>query len=181
MEIITIFEEDNPVLSASLYNEDEQDEYTKLFENWQDPEFLEDFFNTNKENLDNYNKIVARKEITVKEAIEKTIIEGKTLESKLLQLAENTTNQKKPNLDEMSIKLNNRKEFELIPHKAYGKSWLRIYAVQLESNVYVVTGGMIKLTHLIEDTEYGKLELQKIARTKGFLKEIGCFGLDGLL
>ncbi len=180
MEIIPIFDEESRPLSSSCYEEDDKDEYTKLFENWQNPEFLESFFNENKTDLENYNKNVAKRDISIKEAIEKTIIEAKLLEKKLLELSENSIKGNISDLDSMFFKLNKYKEYELIPQKAYGETWLRIYAIQLESNVYVITGGMIKLTLEMKDSDCGRTELIKINRTKSYLKELGCTDLDGL-
>ena len=54
-------------------------------------------------------------------------------------------------------------------------SWLRIYAIRLETNVYVVTGGAIKLTHLMQDREHTTMELDKLNKCKAFLKANGVF------
>lgn len=57
-------------------------------------------------------------------------------------------------------------------------SWLQIYAIRLEANVYVVTGGAIKLTHLMQDKEHTAIELDKLNRCKAFLKANGVFDTD---
>ncbi|NBW34801.1 MAG: hypothetical protein EBR30_07235, partial [Cytophagia bacterium] len=72
---------------------------------------------------------------------------------------------------------------ELTRSKAKGdqpKTWLRIYAIKLESNVYVVTGGAIKLTRSMQDREHTRLELQKFERCKAYLREQGIIDIDGL-
>ena len=62
-----------------------------------------------------------------------------------------------------------------IQSKAYGPqrpSWLRIYAIRIAENVYVVSGGAIKLTKDME-VPHLKLELRKLKATTAYLKEIG--------
>lgn len=58
-------------------------------------------------------------------------------------------------------------------------SWLRIYAIKLDSNVYVVTGGAIKLTQKM-DRPHLMAELKKQERCKKWLKEQGVYDQDGL-
>ncbi|MBS7409991.1 MAG: hypothetical protein KIG59_03405, partial [Muribaculaceae bacterium] len=60
-------------------------------------------------------------------------------------------------------------------------SWLRIYAIRLEPNVYVVTGGAIKLTRTMQEREHTALELQKLNRCKDFLRANGVFDQDSFV
>ena len=60
-------------------------------------------------------------------------------------------------------------------------SWLRIYAIRLEPNVYVVTGGAIKLTQRMQDKEHTSLELEKLNKCKEFLKYNGVFDKDSFI
>lgn len=50
---------------------------------------------------------------------------------------------------------------------------LRIYAIRISKNAYVVTGGAIKLTHLMEDRPHTKRELEKLNVAKSWLKSEG--------
>ncbi|MCM1440178.1 MAG: hypothetical protein NC131_13395 [Roseburia sp.] len=54
-------------------------------------------------------------------------------------------------------------------------SWLRIYAIRLEPNVYVVTGGAIKLSRTMQEREHTAHELEKLNHCKAFLKANGVF------
>jgi hypothetical protein len=58
---------------------------------------------------------------------------------------------------------------------------LRIYAIRLEANVYIVTGGAIKLTHLMQDKEHTVLELEKLNKCKAFLKLNGVFDKESFV
>ena len=60
-------------------------------------------------------------------------------------------------------------------------SWLRIYAIRLEPNVYVVTGGAIKLTQRMQDKEHTSLELEKLNKCKEFLKYNRVFDKDSFI
>ena len=60
-------------------------------------------------------------------------------------------------------------------------SWLRIYAIRLEPNVYVVTGGAIKLTRAMQDKEHTMIELNKLNKCKEFLKRNGVFDKDSFI
>lgn len=54
-------------------------------------------------------------------------------------------------------------------------SWLRIYAIRLEPNVYVVTGGAIKLTRTMQEREHTAIELEKLNLCREFLRNNGVF------
>ncbi len=60
-------------------------------------------------------------------------------------------------------------------------SWLRIYAIRLEPNVYVVTGGAIKLSRKMQEREHTALELDKLNRCKAYLKANGVFDQDSFV
>jgi hypothetical protein len=98
---------------------------------------------------------------------------------RLLQLASGTPD----NLDSIFEPLRLEEPIELTRSKAKGykpKSWLRIYAIKLQSNVYVVTGGAIKLTRSMQESEHTKIELRKFDRCRVFLREQGITDIDGL-
>lgn len=60
-------------------------------------------------------------------------------------------------------------------------SWLRIYAIRLEPNIYVVTGGAIKLTHTMQERKHTTLELQKLNRCRDYLRSNGVFDQDSFV
>ncbi|MBN8692613.1 MAG: hypothetical protein J0L69_05420 [Bacteroidetes bacterium] len=174
MEIIPIFvDENNPILSSSCYEEDGVGEFIKLFDRWDDIEFLKNYFTKHSKLLNNNGT-----NFTIEEAIVRTLKEAKKLRQKFIQLAKSTTTDNTQGLDEIFAPLHKLKHtVELTPSKAYGiseieyeTSWLRIYAIKLEENVYIVTGGYIKLSDKIQDTDEGKNELDKIKRTITYLK-----------
>jgi len=54
-----------------------------------------------------------------------------------------------------------------------GKSWLRIYAVRIDKNLYVVTGGAIKLTKTMEERDHTNEELNKLNHVVDYLRGRG--------
>jgi hypothetical protein len=51
--------------------------------------------------------------------------------------------------------------------------WLRIYAVRISENTYVISRGAIKLTQTMNERPHLQAELQKLEITKRFLIENG--------
>ncbi len=158
MEILPIFE---PWLYAFRYDDETQDEFERIFELWSDPVYLEDFFEENNDNLTYF-------EIDVEEAILETRNQSETFESELLEVAETQD----PPLDSMFKNLNDEETrvYELSKQKSK-RRWLRIYALRIDKNVYVVTGGAIKLTERMEDGPDTSKELSKLDKCRNFLNE----------
>ena len=60
-------------------------------------------------------------------------------------------------------------------------SWLRVYAIRLEPNVYVVTGGAIKLTRTMQEREHTMEQLEKLNRCKAYMRAYGVFDQDSFV
>ncbi len=161
------------------------DEFNRLFRNWQDPEYLDGFFNKHKEDLQKefYNNI------SIDKAIQRTIDEAYEFEQEILSIAENGEKSISENLQTLFKPLNNY-ENEIYPipdyqkNKVYGpndKSWLRIYAIRIEENVFIITGGAIKLTKTMNEREHLKKELEKLENIKSFLISEGIIDNDGIV
>ena len=50
-------------------------------------------------------------------------------------------------------------------------SWLRIYAIRIEVNLFVVCGGAIKLTPTMNTRDHLILELYKLECTRNYLQD----------
>jgi hypothetical protein len=59
------------------------------------------------------------------------------------------------------------------------KGWLRLYALEVESDLYVITGGAIKLT-LHMNREHLQFELDKLKQVRRFMKDNALLDLDAL-
>lgn len=173
MNIINIFVLVKDSLYAVGYDNEVKDTYSSLLDNWQDVEYLEQFFEDNKTDLQSgfYENI------TIEDAVLQTQAEAAKFDKKIYNAATTGTfNEDKP-LEEVLFNTLHKDVYDHIhiPSKAYGpnyKSWLRIYAIRIAPNLYVISGGAIKLTEAMT-TEHLKQELFKLKLTANYLKEIG--------
>ncbi len=175
------------IIQDSLYavNYGNINEFRRLFALWQDPEYLEDFFETHKSDLQSE----FFENITIEDAIIRTINEAYEFEQLVLDIAE-TGNKCTEECLETYFKplYNNDRHTYPIPsyekRKAYGpetKSWLRLYAIRIEDNVFVITGGGIKLTRTMNERKHLQEELQKLEQVKEFLITEGIIDNNSLV
>jgi hypothetical protein len=160
-------------LYAVRFDGNATDEFRKLFEQWSDIEFLYEFFESNINDLsrDFYGFI------TIEEAIQLTLKFGEILRKKLLRLANNVKSSDNEDLSCLFKPLNNDQIYRYPPQilersKAFGiesKSWLRIYALRIDKNEFLVTGGAIKLTATMNERQHTLNELQKLNMVRNFL------------
>lgn len=172
------FENNEYVLNYEVRNE-----FNRLFINWQDPEYLDGFFSKHIDDLQNgfYN-------FSIENAIQKTIDDAYSFQQKLLLTAQKGKDNFYENLQTLFVPLNNY-EKEIYPppdcqeSKAYAnfRSWLRIYAIRIEPNVFVITGGAIKLTKTMNEREHLKKELKKLSEIKQFLILEGIIDNDSIV
>ncbi len=162
----------------------QSNEFCRLFNNWQDPEYLYNFFNEHKQDLQkkffNY--------ISIEKAILKTIDTAYKFQQKILSTAEKEKNDDYQNLQTLFVPLNNYEKviFPIPEHqksKAYGskKSWLRMYAIRIEKNVFIITGGAIKLTRTMNERKHLRKELKKLENVKQFLISEGIIDDDSII
>ncbi|WP_316834750.1 hypothetical protein [Pedobacter nutrimenti] len=168
----------NSDIYAAKYPGQKQNEFGRLIKCWKDPEYLEQFFEDNIEDFNSgfYN------DISIEDAIFETIEEASAFEQKVLQLAKGKDIKGLESLFKPLSEI--QKEIPYGNRKAYGtrrKSWLRLYAVKVPENGYLITGGAIKLTKKMEVREHTTKELKKMDQCKAFLKSKGVFDQDGLL
>jgi hypothetical protein len=192
MEIVDIFE----VVEGSLYSVlfeaesnavDDNDtkipvrqlhEFRRLFDLWNDPIRLREFFEVHEKDLneDYWDGI------TIDEAIEKTRREAKKLEAILIEYAEAGKTERLKNLSMIFKPLSDgkiEKEYEKDKAKVEGKkTWLRLYAIRIDTNFFVVCGGAIKLRKTLNDRKYLLKELEKIEITRDYLKDEDSDALD---
>lgn len=156
----------------------EADELTLLFRNWTNGDYLLDFFMEHFDDLKGYFHIER-----LDEAVSDTFEDAEDLQELVLDFpyTEHLDSLFKP------LDITDAQSTELSREKARNwdrkrhASWLRIYAIRLDPDVYVVTGGAIKLTRTMQEREHTALELQKLNRCKAFLKSNGVFDQDSFV
>ena len=162
----------NDSLYSVKYEENDENELRIIFNQWSDTEYLEQFFEDNKTDLQRefYNYI------SIEEAILRTLDEAEKLEDELIRIAKAGQTNRYENLQTFFKPLYDN-EYPLPKHqksKAYGslfKSWLRLYAIRVEPNVFIITGGAIKLTKTMNDRPHLIKELDKLEKVKRFFEE----------
>jgi len=171
VKIVIIF---TSKLFACWNSDFDTDEFTLQFRKWNDTEQLLDFFTANENDLRNpiWNNI------SIERAIFKTIYDAAELQEYFLKTEARQLDHKFRFLDDRQIssKL-------LDKSKCYGMehpSWLRLYAILIEPQVYVITGGAIKLTHTMSERIHTKMELVKLDQARNYLLKEGVIDKEGM-
>lgn len=183
MKILPTFTEQNQGICVLLLQEDGIDELEHLENIWNDPEYLLEFFNKQKSKLAHgiYSKY------TVREAVLKTIDDSTTLFDQLYDIAERGFDDPSDTLSQFFFPLHESDKKHLSPYeqcKAYGikisNGWLRLYAIRLDANTFVITGGGIKLTRSMQEDKLLLKELQKLKDTHQYLIENNITDIDDI-
>lgn len=172
MRIVNIFDIITESLYSVQYDTESDHEFSRIFDAWTDAEYLESFFEEHQEDLK--NGIWGR--MTIEEAILITRKEAIRLEDELLEIAKTGKTNRYETLSTLFKPLHNAttqiEAFEFNKVKGDNRrSWLRIYAIRIDSNLFVISGGAIKLTRTMNERAHLLEELQKLEITKLFLTE----------
>lgn len=180
MKIEGIFEIVNEALLSIQYEDDRyEDEKVNAFElcfkQWRDVTYLEDFFETHKLDLESD----FWDGIPVMDAVMQTLNEAQQFEEDILHHANKSKTDSDNSLENIIFQPLHKEDMTYIRQKskAYGSdgghSWLRIYAIRLDSNLYIVTGGSIKLVKSMQEREHLAIELKKLDLVAEYLKYLG--------
>jgi hypothetical protein len=148
-----------------------QSEFERFFDLVNDTEWLHNFFDLNKADL--HSGFFGT--LNLGEAVVRTLEEAEEMESTIYDFSEQGFDGGLNNLQHLFKPLNNF-EYTITKHQKskarIRKGWLRLYAIRLAKNCYLVTGGAIKLT---QDMKRGHLqeELKKLEQAKHFLRDNG--------
>jgi hypothetical protein len=132
-----------------------------LFDLWQNQDYLRGFFEEHQVDFHSYYK-----GISIEDAIRITRKEAEKLQRKLLDYAKDP----QFSLSSLFQKLNNN-EYKLQSHEKSKVKlrWLRIYAIRVDENFFVISGGAIKVVESMQDKAYLIEELRKLEITKRYL------------
>ncbi len=163
MKIVCIF---TGQLYAFHYSGEKDNELTRLLSLWRDTQFLKDFINQNHTDIPKHENIekLPLKLIDLADEIDDT----------LLDIYENNLN-----LENFFKPLDNN-EYQIVTlSKQKGrKNYLRLYALKIDTNCFVITGGAIKFHHLMKDRKHTFDELTKIEKCREFLKSNDVFDAE---
>ncbi|GAA4511814.1 hypothetical protein [Sphingobacterium thermophilum] len=166
MKIVPIFADK---LFAFHYDGEVDNEYDRLLELWTDTEYVRAFLQENKEDIPPNYSIRQYVAFIREDAIE--------IDEQLIAIAESGDDQ----LEQFFQPLRNSEyQIRVLSSQKGRKNCLRLYAIRIDENVFVITGGAIKLPrqHCMEDREHTRVELRKLEKAKDFLKLNGIFDED---
>ncbi len=164
------------------FDEADTDEYSRVLALWKDLDYLVDFFKANAKEVDQpYWRKVGLNPDTPIASADRVAREAVVLATHIRELAENSKDNKFPDLEDFFHPLGGKYSFvrELEPHKSYGTfnpSLLRLYAIKLDKNVYLIVFGGIKLGSTIQNSPGLKEQVfNRIDNVITFLKANGIF------
>lgn len=169
---------DNNTLWTVKYDGSDSNALQQLFSQWNDPEWLVNFFLENISDLESYFKIT-----DINQAIYDTIDDSMRMQCLILDISPEA------DLDKIFRPLDNNRTSEMLLGKEKARikerpqhaSWLRIYAIKLEPGCYIITGGAIKLTRTMQEREHTLIELNKMEQVRNFLLAGGAIDADGFV
>ena len=180
LEIITIYPK---YIYSVQYDDVEENEFDRLFQQWNDMGYVTQFFDTYQEFL---KSPVWQNISEPEDAARQVLHEAIDLEDLFDELNDNTVNGKEKDFDSHFHYLEGKYKYELErpPMKSYGTdrpSLLRIYAIKMDTNTYLITGGGIKLAEKIQDSPDLKDHvLNNIDQVREFLKANGIMDSDDM-
>lgn len=165
----------NGRLWAVVYDGGEANALSVLFEQWNDVSWLRSFFEKNFTDLSSYFKIT-----DINRAVYDTLEDAEDLACLIFDWNPDVR------LGQLFRYLENTRTYEMLLGREKAKggrisghaSWLRIYAIRLEEDTYLITGGAIKLTQLMEERSHTLLELEKMEKVRNYLLSQGAHDLD---
>lgn len=166
MKIVPIFAER---LFAFHYDEEVDNEYDRLLDSWTDTEYVRRFLNKNE------TDIPAHK--TKRQLIEYITEDAISIDEQLI----NITQSENESLSQFFRPLDNSEyQLRILSLQKGRQHCLRIYAVKIDEDTFVITGGAIKLPlqHLMKDREHTRIELQKLSNARDYLRAYDIFDED---
>lgn len=164
MKIFSIFAER---LFAFQYENEELNELRRILREWNDSIYLFEFIKQNKSDIP--------KTISGMKIVNQLIVDANEIDNTLIDISKNPNRK----LEEFFKPLNNQEyQFVSLSKQKGRKNYLRLYAIKIDDNCFVITGGAIKFHHLMKDRPHTQRELSKLDRCREFLKENGIIDSD---
>jgi hypothetical protein len=164
MKIVPIFASK---LFAFHYDNESQDEYARLLDLWNDPEYVYEYAVRNE-------VFITKSGFTAEEFAQCILSDVENLEELLLAYK----NAKNP-IDACFQPLHDQESgCKILSLQKKKCKFLRLYAIRIETNCFVITGGAIKVTRTIQGHIDTMTELTKLNKCKSYLQSQGIFDTD---
>lgn len=147
MEIVPIF--DNRLYALQVKGES-KDELSRLLDLWDDTEYLYEFYEKNKKYFkDDYFTVDRNKyEYTEFDFLDDVIYNLEKLEEELLKVKDTPDVSLNDFFIDLSEKKSECKIYELYKKK---RNILRLYAIKIDDNLFLIIGGAIKIVEKMQD------------------------------
>jgi len=171
LEISSTFEIIKHSLYSVRYSNYGESEFRRLFNLWNDASALFEFFQEHENELNSpfWNGI------SIEQAVLKTRKDAFLFEEKVLTIAQKGKLFKTDGLSSFFKPLSQGNlTYKFEKDKAKGpsqKSWLRLYAIRIDSNLFLISGGGIKLTQAMNESELLLKELDKLELVRKYLND----------
>ncbi|NDV57343.1 hypothetical protein [Bacteroides sp. 519] len=164
MKIVPIFADK---LFSFHYEGECLDEYGRLLDAWNDPEYLFDFAEENKD-------YIAQLGYSTDGFVERILVDAEILEELLLKYRDNELL-----IDSCFQPLHNQEyKSKILSLQKKRCRFLRLYAIRIDVNCYVITGGAIKITRTMQEHPDANKEFQKLEQCKNYLQSKDVFDED---
>lgn len=165
MKIVNIFANK---LFAFQYKGEKYNELRRLLNLWSNTSYLLQFTTENKTDIPKNKRI---------EELIFTLIENANKIDAILNEIKNNPDRR---LEDFFKNLNNNEyRIDILLAKQKGRqNFYRIYALKIDNNCFVITGGAIKFHHLNKNRPHTQIEMQKIDQCRDYLKENGVIDSD---
>ncbi|MGF1586282.1 MAG: hypothetical protein ACFCUM_13235 [Bacteroidales bacterium] len=164
MKIVRIFADQ---LFAFQYKNEEDNELLRLLTLWNDTEYLYQFVKQHKADAPQY--------VAIPTLINQLIGNANDIDDTLNEIS--THPDKK--LEAFFKPLDNQEYHIVELSKQKGRrSYLRLYAIKIDKNCFVITGGAIKFHHLNKDRPHTQMEMKKIDKCRDYLIDNNVFDVD---
>lgn len=164
MKIVSIFA---GKLFAIQYEGEEDNEYDRLLDHWGDTEYLIDFLLKNKQDIPTGKTLEEMANFLMEDAF--------SIDDRLLDILEH----EEENLSFFFRPLHNHEYQSQILSLQKGRQfYLRLYALKISEDIFLITGGAIKLTRAMQERPHTQKELIKLNAVRDYLKDQGVFDED---
>ena len=164
MKIIRIFADQ---LFAFHYKNEADNELRRLLNQWNDTAYLYQFVTQHKTD--------APKSGPVQTLIKQLIDNANDIDDTLNEISTDPSR----SLEEFFKPLDNQEYHIVELSKQKGrKNYLRIYAIRIDKNCFVITGGTIKFHHLNKQRTHTQKEMENIDKCRDYLKANNVFDAD---
>lgn len=149
-------------------------EWDKIFAQWQDFEYVYNFFNDDRIRRHLTSSFFRQKKLSIQQARLQVMQDALIVRSRILHICASIENGERTSLDEFFRPLVNteigNKPLQLSKAR---KRLIAIYAIRVSSSHYVLTGGAIKLVHEMKDQNETYVQLIRLQTTASYLKSQG--------